>query len=157
LRAAAVIPPRRFFGAAWAGALSGFFGGRPRRFVPWSSAIARLSLSRSATRSAMICSVGISSRCYHEFSPSIRHRPVEVLHKESAHRSEDISLIRAGIMKDHLAHALLDSRGDLARKVAREFSRYFGWFAESIPPCEREAIRVQLSKLERQIAQQRCE
>ncbi len=54
LRAAAVIPPRRFFGEAWAGVLSGFFGGRPRRFVPWSSPIARLSLSRSATRSVMM-------------------------------------------------------------------------------------------------------
>jgi len=54
LRAAALIPPRRFFGERRASALGGFFGGRPRRFVPWSSAIARLSLLRSATRRAMM-------------------------------------------------------------------------------------------------------
>jgi hypothetical protein len=69
LRAAADIPPRRFFGAAGAGGATrtanGFFGGRPRRLVPWRASIARLILSRSATRSTTICSVGILRKCYH--------------------------------------------------------------------------------------------
>ena len=41
-------------------AVSGFFGGLPRRFAgPWRASMARFSLSRSAIRSVMICSVGI--------------------------------------------------------------------------------------------------
>src|SRR5258708_2579387 len=49
-----------FLGAGAAAAARGFFGGRPRRFVgPWRASIARLSLSRSWTRRARICSVGI--------------------------------------------------------------------------------------------------
>ena len=40
--------------------VSGFFGGRPMRFVgPWRASMARLSLSLSATKRGRICSVGI--------------------------------------------------------------------------------------------------
>ncbi len=53
----------RFAGLATlvgAAAVSGFFGGLPRRFVgPWRASIARVSLSRSAISKARICSVGI--------------------------------------------------------------------------------------------------
>ena len=37
------------------------FGGRPRRFAPWSASIARFSLSRSSIKSATISSVGIQA------------------------------------------------------------------------------------------------
>ncbi len=69
LRAAADIPPRRFLGEAGVAgatrAASGFFGGRPRLFVPWRASIALFILSRSATRSATMCSVGILGKYYH--------------------------------------------------------------------------------------------
>jgi len=69
-RAAAVmrVPPPLVLGAnvaAWAAAIAGFFGGRPRRFEPCRTSIARFILSRSATRSATMCSVGMVGRCYH--------------------------------------------------------------------------------------------
>jgi len=46
--------------------------------------MARFSLSRSATRSAMIYSVGISSRCYH-FGLSTGNDAVPVLALNLAH------------------------------------------------------------------------
>jgi hypothetical protein len=49
----------------------------------------------------------------------------------------------------------MDTRAEFARNVAREFTRYFAWFAESISRTEREAIRRQLSLLERLISHQR--
>ena len=59
LRYAAVN--RRFF-RVFVGTTTAFLAGRPRRFVrlPPRASIARLSLSRSSTSSAIMCSVGIS-------------------------------------------------------------------------------------------------
>jgi hypothetical protein len=51
--------------AASAAAIAGFFGGRPRRFDPCRASIARFMLSRSAIRSATMCSVGMLGRYYH--------------------------------------------------------------------------------------------
>ena len=51
--------------AASAAAIAGFFGGRPRRFDPCRASIARFILSRSAIRSATMCSVGMLGRYYH--------------------------------------------------------------------------------------------
>jgi hypothetical protein len=69
LRAAADIPPRRFFVGAGTAvatrAARGFLGGRPRRLVPWRASMARFILSRSATRSTTMCSVGILGKYYH--------------------------------------------------------------------------------------------
>jgi hypothetical protein len=75
-REAAVLPfPRPF--ALEAGAATGettavrFFGGRPLLLAgPWSASIARLSLSRSATRRATICSVCIRPNLNTRFKSS---------------------------------------------------------------------------------------
>jgi len=65
----------------------------------------------------------------------------------------DVEFIRASFIKSHLDRALLDSGGLLAVRVAREFSRYIGWFADSLPLAEKEAIAAKLSQLESQISQ----
>ena len=62
LRAAADLPLLWFVAGEVGGAspMRGFFGGRPRLLMgPWSASITRLSLSRSATSSAMMRSAGM--------------------------------------------------------------------------------------------------
>ena len=81
LRAAADIPLRCRRGLVSGTAdAAADFGGRPRRLVgPCRASIALFSLSRSATSSATICSVGIRHRSYHFVTCTCQGIPDEPL------------------------------------------------------------------------------
>lgn len=56
----------------------------------------------------------------------------------------ELGAIRSQFIQHHLRHALNSHENH----VAREFRRYFDWFADSIPETEREFILRQLLSLE---------
>ena len=64
----------------------------------------------------------------------------------------DVDGLRTAFIKQQLERALKYRHTSWAARAARDLSRYIGWFADSIPPQEKEGIAKQLSKLEREVS-----
>ena len=64
----------------------------------------------------------------------------------------DADGLRTAFIKRQLERLLKHRRSSWSVRAAHELRRYIGWFAESIPPSEKETIIAQLSKLERDVS-----
>jgi hypothetical protein len=64
----------------------------------------------------------------------------------------DADRLRTAFIKGQVERLLKHRRSSWSARAVHELRRYFGWFADSIPQAEKEAIAAQLSKLEREVS-----
>lgn len=64
----------------------------------------------------------------------------------------DADRLRVAFIKRQLERLRKHRRTSWSSRAVQELGRYVGWFADSIPASDKEAIASQLSKLEREIS-----